>query len=264
MFDWLKNEIASINTPKFHVVDGSASDELRCAVMSSLVPLPPSYKEFVIQFGNARLYRKREIYLVQIWAVPKESLGENGERILEFGRTDTGIVYFNESLLVPGGESPVFIWEGPGSVHKAAQTFEGWLIEACREAKHLFSKKEWEYIIEGPLPFSPAELAIVEARKKFRWRLVGIAPNGDILFEIHNGSDLVLPYLSLGVKGRSGKVDGGVWLPTSAINPGETRIVQKDCYKNLIPAEDVEVFDFPDPGPEDRDRFWEFKKQRFA
>jgi hypothetical protein len=54
-------------------------------------------------------------------------------------------------------------------------------------------------------------------------------------------------------------LNGGVWLPVSTILPGETHIVEKDCYKDLVDPRDVEAFDEPDPKPEDRDRYWEFK-----
>ena len=57
MFEWLDEEISQIKTPKFHLVDGPAPAELRQAVLSSEFPLPPSYREFVLRFGNAKLYR---------------------------------------------------------------------------------------------------------------------------------------------------------------------------------------------------------------
>lgn len=83
--------------------------------------------------------------------------------------------------------------------------------------------------------------------------------NGDIQFEVHNGSDMVFLFLSIGVRGKNGKVNGGVWLPVSSVMPGQTCIIEKDCYKDFIPPTEVDVFDKPDPDPEDRDRYWEFK-----
>jgi hypothetical protein len=57
LFDWLEHELATIQTRKFHLVDGPASAELASAIHDSGVPVPPSYLEFVLRFGNARLYR---------------------------------------------------------------------------------------------------------------------------------------------------------------------------------------------------------------
>lgn len=43
------------------------------------------------------------------------------------------------------------------------------------------------------------------------------------------------------------------------IGPGETRVVEPGCYKEFVAPEDTEVFDLPDPGPEDREQYWEFR-----
>ena len=88
---------------------------------------------------------------------------------------------------------------------------------------------------------------------------MGIANSGDLQFEVHNGSDRVLPFLSIGVRGRHGEINGGAWLPVSSVLPGQTRVIERDCYKKWLRPENVEVFDLPDPEPEDRDRYWEFK-----
>lgn len=106
--------------------------------------------------------------------------------------------------------------------------------------------------------------AIVKARKQFRWRVVGVAPNKDLRFEIHNGSAMTLPYLSVGVRGKlrppkHGPLNGRVFLPVGPIRPGETKVVEFGCYKKLISPEDTEAFALPDPGPEDREQYWEFR-----
>lgn len=259
MFSWLEDEMARINTNKFHLVDGPLSAEQRELVDNSELHFPPAYKQFVIRFGNAKLYRQGSVYLVQVFAVPTEAQSDDGEALWHFGRTDLALAYFRESLLVPGRESPVFEWRHGQGLRQAANGFEEWLKSKCKASRNLFTKKRWQQIENGPLPFTDQERSIVEARSKFRWRMTGIAVNGDIQFEVHNGSDMVLPFLSIGVRGRNGKVNGGVWLPVSSVMPGQTCIIEKDCYKDLIPPTEVDVFDKPDPDPEDRDRYWEFK-----
>lgn len=259
MFNWLTDEMASVKTNKFYVVDGPLSDEQRELFEQAALPFPPSYKEFVNQFGNAKLYRQGAVYLVQVFAVPERAQSERGEPLLYFGRTDLALAYFNESLLVMGSESPVFEWRHEQGLVRAANGFEEWLKSRCDAAKRLFTKKRWQQIEKGPPPFSQQEQGILEARRKFRWRVVGVATNGNIRFEVHNGSAMVLPYLSIGVRGKRGKVDGGIWLPVSSVKPGNTLVIEKDCYKDLLHPDDVEVFEQPDPGPEDRDRYWEFK-----
>ena len=164
-----------------------------------------------------------------------------------------------------GSESPVFEWRHEQGVQQTADGFLDWLKAKCTWARKQYKKKEWESIEHGPQPFTEQELAIVEARKHFRWKVVGVAPNGDLRFEIYNGSHTILPYLSVGIRGKlrppkSGPLDGGVWLPVSSIRRGETKIVEYDCYKQFVEPEDIEVFERPDPDPEDRDRYWEFKQ----
>jgi hypothetical protein len=260
MFDWLVDEMERINTRKFHDVDKALSVDRRELFQNSEISLPPSYQEFVIQFGNAKLYHSGNIYLVQVYSFPSKIEMEDGDSLLHFGRTDLAPAYFKESLLVSGSESPVFEWSNHKGLHKTVSGFEKWLEVKCKASRKLFSKKQWKAIEEGPPPFTAQEEAIVQARRKFHWRVIGISKNGDLQFEVHNGSDLLLPFLSIGVRGKHGQVvDGGIYLPTSSVLPDQTCIIEKGCYKKLLPPEDIEVFEEPDPEPEDRDRYWEFR-----
>ncbi|WP_457356559.1 hypothetical protein [Roseateles sp. P5_D6] len=110
-------------------------------------------------------------------------------------------------------------------------------------------------------PFTDKQLKIVAARKKFVWRHTGFASNGDAIFEVHNGSDMRLPYLSVGVQGRGGtKLIGAVWLNVAGIEPGSSGRVQHDCYSDQLRQDEVECFSTADPTPETRDRFWEFNR----
>jgi hypothetical protein len=260
VFEWLLDEITRIKTPKFHRVDGPMDSKAREAVESSEISISESYKRFVIQFGGADLYRKGSLYLVRVFAFPVEAVSDKGEHLLHFGRTDLSLVYFKTCEPVVSGEVPVFEWRHDLAIRKVADGFEEWLLKSCRSARKHFKKREGLSIENGPLPFDSREQEVVKARKKFRWRVVGIAENSDVLFEVTNGSGMTLPYLSIGVRGTNGQVDGGVWLPVGHIPPGETRIVAKDCYKRFISPTDLEIFNKPDPEPEDRDRYWEFKK----
>ena len=260
MFDWLVDEIERIKTRKFHVVDGSLSVDRRQLFQNSEILLPQSYQEFSIQFGNAKLYRSGSNYLVQVYSFPSKIGMEDGDFLLHFGRTDLALAYFKESLLVGVNESPVFEWSSHKGLHKTVSGFEKWLEIKCRASRKFFSKKDWKAIEEGPSPFTAQEKAIVQARRKFHWRVIGISKNGDLQFEVHNGSELLLPFLSIGVRGKHGRVNGGIYLPTSSVLPDQTRMIEKGCYKKFLPPEDVEVFEKPDPEPEDRALYWEFRE----
>jgi len=260
VFEWLDDELTRIHTPKFHCVDGPASTDLKNAVEASDSLMPASYKEFVLRFGNAKLYRTGSYYKVIVFAGPRDADGPDGERLVHFGRTHTSLAYFKESLLCANRESPVFEWTGPDrGLRRSAGGFEEWITRKCTAARRQFKRKEWAAILKGPEPFTEEELAVVEARRHFQWRVVGIAEDGDLQFEVCNGSELTLPFLSIGIRKKDGTQVGGVWLPVSHIPPGQSAVVEKGCYKEHVAPEDVDAFDKPDPEPALRDRYWEFR-----
>ncbi|MCB9933081.1 MAG: hypothetical protein H6841_06645 [Planctomycetes bacterium] len=265
MFEWLEDEMARINTRKFHLVDGPASPKLREVVSTSDAPLPPSYKEFVLRFGNAQLYRRLDYYLVTVYAGPREAGTADGEALILFGRTHTSLAYFKRNLLEQGRESPVFEWRYPQhGVTLYASRFDEWLQQKCAWAKRQFKKKEWREIENGPQPFTLAEQAVVDARRRFTWSVLGLGENGVHRFEVHNGSAMALPFLTIGLRDkRKSKedrmLDGSAWLPVEAVHPGETKTVEMSCGQPGLPAEYVEPVALPDPGPEDRKQYWEFR-----
>lgn len=263
MFEWLFDEMGRIKTNKFHRVDGPPSADERELVERSALSVPPSYKHFVVHFGGAKLYRWGSgIYRVQVFAVPVEVEVE-GEALLHFGRTDRSLSYFKRALLVDGGETPVFEWYHGVGLRKTADGFEEWLAKKCEAVRRRIPKKEWRAIEAGPAPFDDEELAIVEARRKFRWRRAGTSATGDVRFEVFNDSSRRLPFLSVGIRGMrrdGGTLEGGVWLPVSHVAPGQTATVEHDCYKEQVDPERVEAYPKPDPGPEDRELYWEFRR----
>jgi hypothetical protein len=262
MFDWLEQELKTIKTRRFHVVDGPAVAALRAAVEESEASVPRAYKEFVLRFGNAKLYKRLDYYLVGVLAAPVEEQTSDGEKLYRVGHHQSSNAYFKAALLRGEEETPVFVGH-EGRLVKVADGFEAWLTKACESARRSFTKKEWRAIEKGPSPFSDQEKRLVEARRNFRWRVVGISSSGDIQFEVHNGSNVVLPFLTIGIRGKRRGTDatlkGGVWLPVASVLPGQTAVIEKECYKEWVDPQDVEAFEEPDPEPEDRDRYWEFK-----
>jgi hypothetical protein len=247
-----------VQTRKFFVVDGEASDEFRQVVENSDAPLPPSYIEFVLRFGNAKLFRKNN-YLLTVHAGPRVTTDQDGDRLYCFGRASMSWAYFRDSLLLRGSETPVFEWRHRQGLRKTYDGFEEWLEAKWKSARRQFRSKEWQAIEAGPPPFTECEKAVVTARRKYSWRFLGIATNGDLRFEVHNGSDTVLPYLTLGIRYKGGDAFGGVKLPIADLNPGSKKLVEIDCYKKWHDPSTVEPFEEGDPEPEDRDRYWEFK-----
>src|SRR4051794_33305009 len=110
MFEWLVEEMAKVKTRKFFLSDGPLPADKREQLERSGLPVPPSYKSFVLQFGNARMYRIGSQYRVQVFDALSADENERGEPRLCFGRTEDTAAYFKESLLAPGQESAVFEW----------------------------------------------------------------------------------------------------------------------------------------------------------
>jgi hypothetical protein len=261
MFEWLVQELATIRTKRFHVVDGPASDDFRAAVLESPLPAPPTYVAFVLQFGNAKLYRMMglDLYWMRVFAAPQEVESRSGEPLLYIGGYDETCAYLKAETLRRGAEAPIFESTDAG-VRKAADSFEEWLTARAARARRRYTRKEWAEVLRGPPPFTPEELAVVQARRKFTWQLVGLTPSGEVMYEVTNGSDRYLPFLSIGIRGKVGNLQGGVWLPVGHIAPGQTKVVVKDTYRGLLDPTDVEAYPLPDPEPEERARYWEFRE----
>jgi hypothetical protein len=123
MFEWLEEEISAIKTPRFHLVDGPANAELRDAVMQSSLPLPSSYREFVLKFGNAKLYRRarNDSYQVHVYAGPREGTLNDGTRLYHLGSHDGASVYVKPDP--NSAKLPIFEFEDD-SEEQVAESFE--------------------------------------------------------------------------------------------------------------------------------------------
>jgi hypothetical protein len=256
MFEWLEQEIAAIRTARFHVVDGPVDAQLRGAVMRSALPLPQSYREFVLKFGNAKLYRiaKNDAYQIGVFAGPRVTISNDGLQIYHLGFHDGASVYVKPASCET--EPPIFEFDD-GSEEKVAKSFEEWLTESCGRAKSAYGQKAWARIVRGPEPFSPNENQVVEARRHIKWRDVGIDADGNHIFEVANTGTRTLPVLTLGVRSKDRRLNGAIRLRIGHIGPGQTDLVHADCYKDLISAPEIETFALPDPEPEDRERYRE-------
>jgi hypothetical protein len=258
-FEWLEKEISEVRTRRFFDFDGLASNDLRRAIESSSLLVPDSYKAFVLQFGNAKLYQQRVGYALGVRAAPVEAISKKtGELLLIFGHYQRRHAYFKADLLKDGQECPVFESHGRG-LREVADGFLAWLKMRSIVARKAISVRRWAQIVQGPSPFTARETAIVEARRAYSWRLVGIDDNGDRLFEVHNGARIALPFYSIGIRDKRGGFIGRSFLQVSNIKPGATAVIKHGCYKKYIDQANLDAHALPDPEPEDRDSYWEFK-----
>ena len=132
---------------------------------------------------------------MEVYAGPREAVSIDGERLIQFGRTHTSLAYFKEPLRLEGEANRRSL---SGRMRAACRkTADGFLGMAEREVlvgteaiqeKGMGGHREWSAAVYR------AGAGCCRGRKRFRWRVVGIAPNGDLRFEVHNGSDMTLPY----------------------------------------------------------------------
>ena len=256
MFEWLEQEISAIRTPRFHVVDGPAGAKLREAVTQSDIPLSPSYREFVLKFGNAKLYHSAENdgYRIGVFAGPRAATLPDGARIFHLGFHDGASVYVKPGTSPT--ELPVFEFQS-GPEEQAADSFEKWLMEGCAHARNAYEEEKWAEIVRGPDPFTVEEQDVIEARRGIRWRILGIGADGSHIFEVTNASGRVLPVLTLGARSQDRRLNGAVLLKIGHIGPGQTGVLHVDCYKDILSSREIEIFALPDPRPEERERYAE-------
>jgi|SRR6516162_9107103 hypothetical protein len=127
MFEWLEQEIATIKTRRFHIIDGAADAALRASVETGGGLFPRSYKEFVLRFGNAKLYKELDYYIVGVLAAPVEMESREREELYCIGHYDSADACFKATLLHGADESPIFEAHG-GKLVQVADGFEAWLI----------------------------------------------------------------------------------------------------------------------------------------
>ena len=254
--DWVEAQLQEIRTNGFHKTHVANSNSANTVKSDIAKNLPNAYKDFVANLGGACFYKKGDYYLVAVYFAPYLVFARDGTEFCAIGHCDDSTACFKVDLL-NGRESPVFHFRS-GNCRRVAGSFFGWLRASCDGAKASFGKGEWEAVVRGPAPFSSSELRIVEARRKFKWQVLSVTEDGTIEVEIQNHSIETLPYLSLAARNKTTGVTGGIWLPTSDINPGDEKIVRHKFLSHLFPLPVTEFTLRPDPSPEDRSRYWEF------
>lgn len=71
-----------------------------------------------------------------------------------------------------------------------------------------------------------------------------------------------MPFLGIEIRDINDRAVGKVRLPISNVAPGETKIVEADCYKAILNPQHVRAYIMPDPTPETHGYYWEFKPLR--
>ncbi|MEM7229200.1 MAG: hypothetical protein AAF432_10335 [Planctomycetota bacterium] len=227
--------------------------------MQSTLALPESYKEFVLRFGNTKLYRTARMgYEIGVFAGPRPGRLNDGTVAYEIGFHD-GARVFVKPINGPAGSA---VWEAEnGSQERTYADFGEWLEKSCRHAREQYTPEQWSENVRGPKPFTQEEQEILAARRSISWKVIGIDSDGNHTFQVKNSSNRILPVLTIGVRSTDGRLNGATKLRIHHVRPGQTANVIADCYKEFRLPEEVEVFDLPEPEPQDRAYFDELSTQ---
>jgi hypothetical protein len=258
MFEWLAEEIATIKTRDFHK---TAPRGLLAELQRELPKFPASYLEFLSRFGDTWFFREigRSSWAMRLFGRPELVTHEKTERELQFLGWSEGAaadIYFDDAQLAPGAEVSVIVGAG-GRLRETGLTFDAWLEQRAQQLRKRYGKRAWQKVLSGPPPFNDQERAVIEARRHFEWRIVGITDDKCIQFQVTNRSKITLRGLSVDVRGPN--LVGGTSLPVGSIGPGETRIVAVDCYKDLVDPAETRITIPVEPEPESRGEYFELR-----
>src|SRR5262245_50215851 len=98
--------------------------------------------------------------------------------------------------LTEGQEVAVFDYFEGSRTH-LAPSFSEWLQAASNTARQQYSDDEWAEVLVGPQPFTPEEVATIQRRRRFAWRLLGVSKGRRLIFEIANNSDGLIPFITI-------------------------------------------------------------------
>ncbi len=260
MYKWLNKELSEVKWRKFFVFKGGVDPRAIAELEEQFAPLPIDYKRYLLERGDSRLFRclVHGWYNFAILGNPQTQSGRDGETLLLIGFYKGCSAYFRKSNNTNEIEPCVLEGVRP-ALRRVAGSFGEWLKKRLESSRKLYKKSEWKHIAKGATPFSDEELRIVDALKDYDFEKTGISPDGNLLIRVHNGSSMKLHYLTAGARAK-GRLEGAVRLQVSSIAPGETKIIERDCYKSLVRAEEIELFRKPPPDPEDRELYYEFRK----
>jgi len=242
---------------KFHVLCPVDPVEIERYEMLNGVELPTAYREFAMGFGDARMFRKSNYYQLRVLGVPIDPILVAGHIACQFAYADETKFYF-----LPRESNDVYTIRS-GKFSKVSASFDAWLHATSSHFGSRVSEDDWKREVNLGVPFSLEELKLVEARERFSWSYEGVAQNGDLRLKVFNGSQISLPFLSLGVRGRSSRgteLRGYTYLNVEGISPGNSATLLKSVYKGLIAPDAISVYSLPAPAPEDREIYWEFQK----
>lgn|GEM_PF-1197671 len=265
-YDWLREQVKAVPRETFFTFTPvPEADLLRLSSESGA--LPEDYLEFAREFGSAQLFR----CLTSTWhhmyvnAPPDRcdfepgGPGEwpGGVFLMLGARVNSGPIWLPEHG-AGGGAAAGLLAGHPPYLRRSSASFAEWLRRSFDACRKLYTRREWGEVMTPVAPFTPDELRIVEARQRFMCHTLNVSGTGVFSVEVTNGSDMELPWLTVGIDRGPGQGMGYTCLPVHRLAPGQVRVVEWEVSGGLRGPRRAELVPAPPPHPEDRGCYWEF------
>jgi hypothetical protein len=232
------------------------SKSVEATDVSAAAAVSSQYADFLRSHGAVRMFPRGRAYRLHVTPT-LQKVRRDDHDLLELGNDDGEPVYFlaHDS----DGEPRVYtVFEG--ELEEVGASFDEWFASACERIRNSYSDEEWKALLDGPSAFSSRERAVIEARRKFDVSIEGIEPDKRVRLRVHNGSELTLPWLTVGVRSTNPPLEGALWLDVSNIKPGTTATLTVDAYRDQVDPANIEL-ELRDPRPEDRKSFRELSSK---
>ena len=110
-------------------------------------------------------------------------------------------------------------------------------------ARNTYGKEKWAEIVCGPEPFTPEEEELIERRRRFHWRLIGVDRWEIICSKSQTLPIVRYPSSRWAAPSEDCRLNGAIRLNVGQVQPGgETAILHAKCYKGLVPTHEIEAF----------------------
>lgn len=265
-YQWLEAELLQMGTKRFFYTNQLVPTRQQVACDGP--SLPTDYTNFVVRYGDTKLFRVGSLsYRMSLWWPPPRRTVNRGRCLIIIGKTEGSYVAF---ALADGGafyEDEVKELSLNGVCRSTKKPFAAWLRDKFLAYRRKYSQRAWGQLLSGPRPFTDEERAIVQARHQFEWELVDSRVPSLPTLCIHNRSERRLPFMTLNFHANVPELfiqnlHGGIYIPIDNIMPGKSGVVTKQLtYHGRCQFVPPVVFSDPDHfEPEEREYLWEFKE----
>jgi hypothetical protein len=252
-YDWFEKQLAEVPWSTFYITKKNFNHHSLEKAGVNTNALPKQYLEFMERYGEARLFRRLKSdshFLTVLIPKPKPECGPNTFLI--------GGYWCEGNAYIVAGKKGIFVWTG-SRLRQISEDFDVWFRKSFQKAKRDIRKAYWPILRRLPVPFSAIEKEIAEAISRHTFSKIAVEPSGNLRVGIKNESDRTISWVEMGVSAPT--LLGAISLDVRDLKPGGTKIISRDCYKDMVSPESVSLFTFPKPTPEDR---WAFKALRIV